>query len=100
MKAALSLIGSCDCDWLRQHMSSHWFTHYKTGQLGFDAGSDQENITKQALRIGKDMHFLLKALREQKKFSLLHQPEIQTISRLMEEQFVVSGEQIQWKVPG
>lgn len=100
IKAALSMIGSMDPDWLRQHMSSHWFSHYKTGELGLAVGNDPESMTRQALRIGKDIQFLLKALREQKLIRLIYQPEIQTISRLMEEQFVISGEQIQWKIPG
>lgn len=100
IKAALSMIGSMDPDWLRQHMSSHWFSHYKTGELGLPVWNDLESMTRQALRIGKDMEFLCSALREQKMIRLIYQPEIQAISRLMEEQFVISGEQMQWKIPG
>ena len=100
IKAALSMIGSMDPDWLRQHMSSHWFSHYKTGELGLPVWNDLETMTRQALRIGKDIQFLLNTLREQKLIRLIYQPEIQAISRLMEEQFVISGEQIQWKIPG
>lgn len=100
IKAALSMIGSMDPDWLRQHMSSHWFSHYKTGELGVPGGKDLESMTRQALRIGKDIQFLLHALREQKQIRLLYQPEIQAISRLLEEQFLISGDHIQWKFPG
>lgn len=99
MKAALSSLAAADPQWLRANALPHWYDRYKTGRLDLPAKLSDPEIQKEAVRLGKDIQYLLKTLDAQGMTALAGQAEIQALAQLLASEFTDSGDQMSWRSP-
>lgn len=99
MKTALSTLAAVDPLWLRANAKPHWYDRYKTGRLDLPAKLSDLEIYKEAVRLGRDIQYLIETLNAQGMTCLADQPEIQILAKVLESDFVVMGDQMAWRAP-
>ena len=97
IKEALGVLVSLAPDWLVQHVSPHWYERYSTQKFNPGSASVNGNLTHEANRLGMDVWHLLDVLVREDSGDLAHKPEIQSLIRLFQNQFVLDRDSVQWQ---
>jgi hypothetical protein len=99
IKTALSCLVAADPDWLRANALPHWYERYKTGRQDQPVELSEGEIIKEAVRLGRDIQYLLTTLNALGTSEITNQPEIQVLARLLDSEFIVNGEKLSWRSP-
>jgi hypothetical protein len=97
MKTALSCLVSIQPDWLSQVALPHWYERYKTGRREQKVYPIGDAMQEEAIHLGKDMKYLLSAIEEKGLSDAYGLMEIQTISRLLKNEFILTGKRVVWR---
>ncbi len=100
MKNALGLLVSDSPEWLRAHALPHWYAHYTADRAPGLPGAETSVSLMDANTLGADIFTLLDALQCDQLSDLIDRPEIKHLSRLWEEQYRVTDNGVQWRLPG
>lgn len=99
MKTALSSLAACDPQWLGANALPHWYERYRAGRLDRPNELSDLEMQEAAVRLGRDIRYLLKMLNEPGLSILADQAELKALAKLLESEFVVSDEQMSWWSP-
>ena len=99
VKTVLSSLAASNPEWLRANAQPHWYLRYQTGRL--DQGEDlsEQEMQMEAVRLGKDIQYLLKTFDDMDQSGQVDRGEMQILAQLFESEFIVSEGQITWRAP-
>ncbi|TLM97431.1 hypothetical protein FDZ73_25045 [bacterium] len=99
MKEALTLLVLEAPEWLLANVSPHWYERYQSSDQSRAGNMSRENINKEVIKLGKDIHHLLSAIKKGDSPNLLHLAETQRIEHLFSTNFEVIGNHVRWLQP-
>jgi hypothetical protein len=99
MKTALSLLVATHTDWLRANALPHWYNRYRTERLNQVVKLSEDELQKEAVRIGKDIQHLLTGLNEPSQPQVTRREEIQHLEQLIKSEFTMTGNRLSWRLP-
>jgi hypothetical protein len=100
MQAALSTVTAVAPSWVRSHMRSHWYEHYRADRSHTSSYSASIHPQEEAFALSMDIQWLLKAVEQLDSPQLSNQTEIIQLRQIWEEQFIHDGDDIFWRTPG
>lgn len=98
MKTALSFLVANHTDWLRANALPHWYNRYRTERLNQVVNLCEEDLQKEAVRIGKDIQYLLAGLNQQNQPQMIRREEIQHLDLLFKGEFTMTGNSLSWRL--
>lgn len=99
MKEALTLLVLEAPEWLLANVSPHWYERYQSSSQTGAGNETRENLNKEVMKLGKDIHHLLTAIQKGGSPDLIHLAEVQRIEQLLSTNFEVTGNHLRWVPP-